>query len=760
MNKLPGTIESNVLVGLDGQLFLYGGGQKSFAFSTGDLTPSPQDISNFSNNLDQRHFLLSERGIPYYHLIFPSKEVVLKEKVPPPWHDRIQSLFLSRYVSAQLSLADKVLYPSESLKELHQAQPVFRMLDSHMTDFGTLALTQQVLDKWGFQYDVSEFFDRVLEKQRGDLADMLKLKDLVPEEFLKPKFPLQTFDNRISLPGNTNNVCIVHHHKSLTKKRLLIFGDSFIKYALPFFAPVFRDVVYVRSATMQLDLVDLMCPDYVIGSNAERYLCKVSSDSYSKPMAHIHYGKTNYAPPANFIKAYTAQFSYRYHRNVYETWFQKVQANPLNWGDLGDCKSNQHIEILDSGGSFRATGPDPSFYFPNVGIQEGKTHSLEFELEADVKSIAKVYYQIHGDERFSESRTIKIPVRVGNNLLRFVLPSDSQIKSVLRIDPLACEGKFKIRNIDLKIISSEELTSFKIFIQENGAKSDLRPNLIIAGAQKAGSTTLATRLAAHPEIYLPPEKELNFFIKPNCFRDMESYLARFSLGADAAYRLDATPGYLWTERSSKDFVPVGQKFQPIPETIRTLLGSDTKILIILRHPTFRAISAFFHQFRMGRIGTNDRIRHLEKKFGLVDIGFYSEHIDNYFKVFPAENIRIYFLEEYTKNKEFYDAEMFRWLGLDIIHETATAKEDDNKNFKLEFSGGVLSLHNAIEQVKYLKKNDRRYSKMPEILPPVVEEEDIRFLNQVYVDELRKMRKRFPITIQIWPESPGLSEYIN
>jgi hypothetical protein len=72
---------------------------------------------------------------------------------------------------------------------------------------------------------------------------------------------------------------------------------------------------------------------------------------------------------------------------------------------------------------------------------------------------------------------------------------------------------------------------------------------------------------------------------------------------------------------------------------------------------------------------------------------------------------------------------------------------------------VLRLHDDIEQVKNLKKTDRRYAKMLEVIPPVVEEEDINFLNRVYVDELRKMRNRFPITIQIWPESPRLSDYL-
>jgi hypothetical protein len=40
MSKPSGMVENNVLVGLDGQLFLFDGGQKSFAYTTGELIPS------------------------------------------------------------------------------------------------------------------------------------------------------------------------------------------------------------------------------------------------------------------------------------------------------------------------------------------------------------------------------------------------------------------------------------------------------------------------------------------------------------------------------------------------------------------------------------------------------------------------------------------------------------------------------------------------------------------------------------------------
>lgn len=280
---------------------------------------------------------------------------------------------------------------------------------------------------------------------------MLKIKDRVSEEFIKPTFRLLTFDNRASLPGNTDNVCIVHNPESITRKRLLIFGDSFIKYALPFFAPVFRDVVYVRSATFQSDMVELMAPDFVISSNAERYLCKVEADSASKPMLFTHYGKANYVPPPEFSEAYAAQLSWRHHRGTYEAWARKLLAGFLSWQGLGICHPNQHVEVLDSAGNFRSTGADPFLTFPSTSISPDKRYVLELDLKSDVDSFAAVYFQVEGDERFSESKTVKLPVSKGDNHLQFPLPS-ARLKPAIRIDPLACQGSFSIGRLMLRLM--------------------------------------------------------------------------------------------------------------------------------------------------------------------------------------------------------------------------------------------------------------------------------------------------------------------
>jgi hypothetical protein len=321
-----------------------------------------------------------------------------------------------------------------------------------MTDAGSLALTQIILKKWNFQYDASSYFIPVSEKRSSDLSKMLNIDGDNLEEFLRPTFLFHVFDNRAQLKGNTGNVCILHSPSSLTGKRLLIFGDSFIKDALPFFAPIFRDIVYIRSPNFQSDIVELIQPDFVITSNAERYLCNVTADSLSSPLLLSQYGDNNYSPTLSFKEAYIAQFSWGHHRIFYEHWVKKITANMMKWNELGLCQPNNQIESIGLDGGFRSLGVDPYFTFLKARISPEKKYVIEFDLKSDSNTLASVYFQTIEDERFTEEKTIKSTVNKGDNHLVFLLPA-VKLNSIIRIDPLCCPGIFFINNVTLKEVS-------------------------------------------------------------------------------------------------------------------------------------------------------------------------------------------------------------------------------------------------------------------------------------------------------------------
>jgi len=170
------------------------------------------------------------------------------------------------------------------------------------------------------------------------------------------------------------------------------------------------------------------------------------------------------------------------------------------------------------------------------------------------------------------------------------------------------------------------------------------PNFLIVGAQKAGTTSLFEILNQHSQIYLPPKKEIHFFDVDESYAKGKSFYSNFFSEAGKAQAVgEASPSYL--------FLP------EVPQRIFDTLGKDVKIIIVLRNPADRA----FSQYKMlAAIGKEKRrldevlqynmeqikkSLNFDKLTSYLDRGMYAFQIENYFRVFPKENIRIYLFEE-------------------------------------------------------------------------------------------------------------------
>lgn len=284
-----------------------------------------------------------------------------------------------------------------------------------------------------------------------------------------------------------------------------------------------------------------------------------------------------------------------------------------------------------------------------------------------------------------------------------------------------------------------------------------KPNLLLIGAQKSGTTSIASALGSHKRVFLPPEKELNFFSSTNWAERVDDYFKRFPDQPHLKYWMDATPGYMWTHtaygRQLGDKSPIKHD---IPTAIRETLGTDLKIIAIMRHPIRRAVSAFFHQFRMGRLHTGDRIRNIGARNGIIDLGFYSEHLAAYRETFSEDAIKTLFFESYMRNTEMVHRDLFIWLDLDPTEIDVPAFET-NEGIKLDYQGGNISVNDGMDQINTLAATPN-YKKMKLIEPPIVEEADLDFMNEIYADELERMANEYPITAEIWPRSLSLDTY--
>ena len=110
-------------------------------------------------------------------------------------------------------------------------------------------------------------------------------------------------------------------------------------------------------------------------------------------------------------------------------------------------------------------------------------------------------------------------------------------------------------------------------------------NTIIAGVNKAGTTSLFVSLQTHPQVATSSVKETRYFLPARYGRPLEPlsvYESYFAAAGDRPVRLEATPSYLYGG-------------QPLVDEIVRVLGSDVRILVVLREPVSRFLSFFSYQ---------------------------------------------------------------------------------------------------------------------------------------------------------------------
>jgi hypothetical protein len=106
------------------------------------------------------------------------------------------------------------------------------------------------------------------------------------------------------------------------------------------------------------------------------------------------------------------------------------------------------------------------------------------------------------------------------------------------------------------------------------------PNFLVVGAMKAGTTSLALSLAAHPDVYVPSEKEAHFFERDERWRRGVEWYSELFAGADGQRAIgEGTASYMF--------------FTDVPSRMAAVVP-DAKLIAILRDPVERAHSHYLH----------------------------------------------------------------------------------------------------------------------------------------------------------------------
>jgi Sulfotransferase domain len=177
------------------------------------------------------------------------------------------------------------------------------------------------------------------------------------------------------------------------------------------------------------------------------------------------------------------------------------------------------------------------------------------------------------------------------------------------------------------------------------------PDFLIIGAQKCGTTWLADQLGRLPGVFMAPT-EIHFFDKAENWGRIEWYARHFEFAGRDQLVGEKTPDYLWAMGEGAE----GHLPDVHHNLHRTL--PEARLIIVLRNPVERALSALTHLIRTRRVapwhGVDEllvgRKHHLIRGHGLISKGFYFRQLAAYGTLFRKDQMLVLVFEEDVVNQ--------------------------------------------------------------------------------------------------------------
>ncbi len=206
----------------------------------------------------------------------------------------------------------------------------------------------------------------------------------------------------------------------------------------------------------------------------------------------------------------------------------------------------------------------------------------------------------------------------------------------------------------------------------------MKLDFLVAGFSKCGTTSLCALLDAHPQVFIPPMKETNFFIEEDYLQRLDWYAGLFAAASSGARLGEGCQFYSSTryERAARD---------------RILLHSPhVRLIFIARDPIDRIESSYREFHHSGpRFG-------LDAPFGigkalcelpdLVDDTRYWSRLANYRERVPDERILLLFNEDLLADSAGVMARCWDFLGV--------ARRDDIARSLVRLNEGGTKLHDT------------------------------------------------------------------
>jgi hypothetical protein len=177
--------------------------------------------------------------------------------------------------------------------------------------------------------------------------------------------------------------------------------------------------------------------------------------------------------------------------------------------------------------------------------------------------------------------------------------------------------------------------------------------VVVPGFPRCGTTWLHEVFRAHPDIFVPPRKEIHYFDR-NLSKGLAWYGEQFAGQTVEPLVADVTPTYI-LERSSL----TAMKDQLDPP----------RIIVVLRNPVDRFHSNYLHEVRAG--WDLPAFEEVAADPDYVATAFHAHRVEALYELFPADRILIRLFEEGLADAKRYIGEIWEFLGLDPIESFST-----------------------------------------------------------------------------------------
>ena len=241
------------------------------------------------------------------------------------------------------------------------------------------------------------------------------------------------------------------------------------------------------------------------------------------------------------------------------------------------------------------------------------------------------------------------------------------------------------------------------------------PDFLILGAQKSATTSLASALRCHPEVFVPPVKEAQHFGRVT---DSElggaGWTRTFSGWRGEPMVGEATPDYLILPRSAE------QICRNLPQV---------RAVVSLRNPVDRAWSAYWNGRRIGRLRhgferlIDDELAHGERPdrwFGdLLARGRYAEQLGRFLDLgLDRTRLLVVFFDDLMAEPAQELVRVQRFLGLEPVVTSFPQENRTSASWLPRPLRVALSPHYTARWAQLVERSTRRSFRPPPMDPVV------------------------------------------